>query len=253
MNNKSKKLGQYSLDNKKVEIIQLNNLLEEDEICKIIVSGMCTDSSSIISITNKRLIVIRKRVFSSEIFTDLYNLSDISKVVYDKGIMTTKLDIKINDELIKITNISSVYLDEILNALNGDNIVKLTKKENDKILKDVNEEVKRKEFERIMASNPTVSDKPKKVQTIKDEPKELSKRQQEKQYQKERLEQLKRDKVPYCPKCKSTSLTYENKKLSVGRAVTGGVLFGGVGAIVGGLSSKKGYVRCLKCGHRWKL
>ena len=253
MNNKSQKLGQYSLDNKKVEIIELNSLLEDDEICKIIVSGMCTDSSSIISITNKRLIIIRKRVFSSEIFKDLYNINDISKVVYDKGLITIKLYITINDKLVKITDISSVYLDEILNALNGDNIVKFTKKENDKILKDVNEEIKRKEFERIMASNPTVSDKPKKVQIIKDEPKELSKRQQKKQYEKERLEQLKRDKIPYCPKCKSTALTYTNKKLSVGRALTGGLLFGEGGAVLGGLSSKKGYVKCLNCGHKWKL
>lgn len=253
MNNKSQKLGQYSLDSKKVEIIELDNLLEDDEICKIIVSGMCTDSSSIISITNKRLIVIRKRVFSSEIFKDAYNLSDISKVVYEKGFITIKLDITINDTLVKITDISSIYLDEVLNALNEDNIVKLTKKENDKILKDVNEEVKRKEFERMMASNPSVSDKPKNVQVIKDESKELSKRQQKKQYEKERLQQLKRDKVPYCPKCHSTSLTYQNKKLSFGRAVTGGVLFGGVGAVVGGLSSKKGYIKCLNCGHKWKI
>ncbi|MCX0383451.1 hypothetical protein LI054_13955, partial [Clostridium perfringens] len=83
--------------------------------------------------------------------------------------------------------------------------------------------------------------------------KELSKRQAEKQYEKERLEQLKRDKIPYCPKCHSTSLTYQNKKLSIGRAVTGGGLLGGVGAVVGGLSSKKGYVKCLNCGHKWKL
>ena len=75
----------------------------------------------------------------------------------------------------------------------------------------------------------------------------------EKQYQKDRLEQLERDHIPYCPKCKSTSLTYENKKLSVGRAVVGGTLFGENGAILGGLTSKKGYVKCLNCGHRWKL
>lgn len=53
--------------------------------------------------------------------------------------------------------------------------------------------------------------------------------------------------------CKGTSLTYQNKKLSVGRAITGKILFGEEGAILGGLSSKKGYVKCLKCGHHWKL
>lgn len=88
---------------------------------------------------------------------------------------------------------------------------------------------------------------------INNKPKELSKRQAEKKYQKERIAQLKRDKIPYCPKCKSTALTYTNKKLSVGRALTGGLLFGEGGAVLGGLSSKKGYVKCLNCGHSWKL
>jgi ribosomal protein S27E len=82
----------------------------------------------------------------------------------------------------------------------------------------------------------------------------------EKQYQQERLEQLKRDHIPYCPKCKSTQITYVNKKLSLGRAITGGVVgslinpaAGGAGAVLGGLTSKKGKVKCLNCGHEWKL
>ncbi|HAT4263491.1 TPA: hypothetical protein I9064_000834 [Clostridium perfringens] len=252
MNNKSQKLVQYSLDNKKAEIVKLNNLLEDDETCKVIVSCIYSGELGIVSITDKRLIIIRKKMFSSDIFKNFYDINEITKVVYDKGFLSTKLDLTISDELVKITDVSSIYLDEVLNAFSGDNIVKLTKKENDKILKDVNEEVKRKEFERIMASNPTISKKPKSVQLVK-EPKELSKRQQKKQYEKERLEQLKRDKIPYCPKCHSTSLTYQNKKLSVGRAITGKILFGEEGAILGGLSSKKGYVKCLKCGHHWKL
>lgn len=88
----------------------------------------------------------------------------------------------------------------------------------------------------------------------------------EKQYQKDRIIQLKREHAPYCPKCKSTSLTYisKRKKLSLGRAVVGGavggVLTGGLGAAagatMGGLSSnkmKKGTIKCLNCGHTWKL
>lgn len=88
---------------------------------------------------------------------------------------------------------------------------------------------------------------------INEKPKELSKRQAEKKYQKDRIEQLKRDKIPYCPKCKSTSLTYQNKKLSIGRAFVGSFIGGDNGAILGGLSSKKGYVKCLNCGHQWKI
>lgn len=245
MSNKSQKLGQYSLDNRKSEIVELNKSMDDNEFCRVIVSGAYSKELSIISITNKRLIIIRKKLFSSNVLKDLYNIDDITKFVYDKGFATIKLEITINDELIKITNISSLYLDIILNCFNNENIVKLSKKENDKILKEVNEEIKRKEFERIMDSNPTIS----KTQSVK----VLSKNQQKKQYEKERLEQLKKEKIPYCPKCHSTVLTHQNKKLSVGRAVTGGVLFGGVGAVLGGLTSKKGYVKCLNCGYKWKL
>lgn len=82
---------------------------------------------------------------------------------------------------------------------------------------------------------------------------QLSKRQLEKQ----RIKELKEDHIPFCPKCHSTSLQYvENrKKLSLGRAVVGGALIGPAGAVLGGLTSKKykGKVKCLNCGHEWKL
>lgn len=93
-----------------------------------------------------------------------------------------------------------------------------------------------------------------------------SRKRLEKEYQKDRLQQIKRDHVPYCPKCHSTNLTYiaKRKRLSLGRAAVGGVvggaLTGGIGAAagatMGGLSSnkmKKGKVKCLNCGHEWKL
>lgn len=92
--------------------------------------------------------------------------------------------------------------------------------------------------------------------------KELEEERQEKQ----RIKQLKKSNVPYCPKCYSTNLVYtaKRKKLSLGRAAVGGVvggaLTGGIGAAagatMGGLSSnklKKGEVKCLNCGHTWKL
>lgn len=82
---------------------------------------------------------------------------------------------------------------------------------------------------------------------------------------KERIKQLKEQHIPYCPKCYSTQLTYveHRKKLSLGRAVVGGVIGGALtgglgaaaGATMGGLSSKKykGKVKCLNCGYTWKL
>lgn len=88
----------------------------------------------------------------------------------------------------------------------------------------------------------------------------LNEKAEKRQYEKERLQQLKRDKIPYCPKCKSTHLTHVNKKLSLGRTVVGGIIGGAVtgglgaaGATLGGLSSKDGKIKCLNCGHTWKL
>lgn len=88
-----------------------------------------------------------------------------------------------------------------------------------------------------------------------------SKRQEEK----ERLKQLKKDHVPYCPKCHSISIHYieKRKRLSMGRTIVGGAvgslvnpLGTAAGAMMGGLTSnkmKKGEVKCLNCGHAWKL
>lgn len=75
----------------------------------------------------------------------------------------------------------------------------------------------------------------------------------EAKYQYEREQELKRNHVAYCPKCKSENVTYVNKKLSIGRAVAGAVLAGDAGAILGGQSSKKGYCKCLNCGNTWKI
>lgn len=75
---------------------------------------------------------------------------------------------------------------------------------------------------------------------------------EKKNAEKERLMKLQREGVPYCPKCKSTSLTTTNKKLSVGRAAVGGVLLGGVGAVLGGLTSKKVKLFCMNCGYKFK-
>ena len=79
----------------------------------------------------------------------------------------------------------------------------------------------------------------------------LTKMEQKKE-EKERLLRLQKEGVPYCPKCKSTSLTTTNKKLSVGRAVVGGALLGGTGAVLGGLTSKKVELLCMNCGHKFK-
>ena len=59
-------------------------------------------------------------------------------------------------------------------------------------------------------------------------------------------------KIARCPKCHSTSISYQGK-ISYGRAAVGGFLAGGTGAVLGGLTGKKGYAVCLNCGKRWKV
>ncbi|EOU1691189.1 PH domain-containing protein [Clostridium perfringens] len=206
LNNKNK-LGKYSLESDKVEIIKIKEVLKDQEECLWFISSSVFNRIWIVSVTNMRLILVRKKL-NKELEIKSFFIDEINEIDVQKGSLLSKLVLKMNNANIEFSNVENLYLDKFLELLNTQ---------------------------------------------INTRPKELSKRQAEKQYEKERLEQLKRDKIPYCPKCHSTSLTYQNKKLSIGRAVTGGVLLGGVGAVVGGLSSKKGYVKCLNCGHKWKL
>ncbi|WP_148588996.1 PH domain-containing protein [Clostridium perfringens] len=206
LNNKNK-LGKYSLESDKVEIIKIKEVLKEQEECLWFISSSVFNRIWIVSVTNMRLILVRKKL-NKELEIKSFFIDEINEIDVQKGSLLSKLVLKMNNANIEFSNVENLYLDKFLELLNTQ---------------------------------------------INTRPKDLSKRQAEKQYEKERLEQLKRDKIPYCPKCHSTSLTYQNKKLSIGRAVTGGVLLGGVGAVVGGLSSKKGYVKCLNCGHKWKL
>lgn len=85
----------------------------------------------------------------------------------------------------------------------------------------------------------------------------IAKYKEDQQKERDRLEQLKKEHIPYCPHCHSTSITYieHRKKLSIGRAVVGGIVAGEAGAVLGGLTSKKvkGEVKCLNCGHTWKI
>lgn len=74
--------------------------------------------------------------------------------------------------------------------------------------------------------------------------------------EKERVATLDAQGIPYCPKCKSQSVQYveRRKQLSVGRAVVGSIA-GPLGAAVGAVTSnkRKGVIKCLKCGNEWKL
>ena len=94
---------------------------------------------------------------------------------------------------------------------------------------------------------------------------QLQAQQQAQQQEKQRIETLRQQGVPLCPKCNSQSIHYiENRKrLSLGRTVVGGAVgslanpFAAVaGAAMGGLTSnkqKKGTMKCLNCGYTWKI
>ena len=68
---------------------------------------------------------------------------------------------------------------------------------------------------------------------------------------------MKKEGTAHCPKCKSTSIQYveRRKRLSVGRSIVGSAVAGPLGAAVGAVTSKKykGFVKCLNCGHKWKM
>ncbi|WP_314971033.1 hypothetical protein [Peptostreptococcus stomatis] len=75
--------------------------------------------------------------------------------------------------------------------------------------------------------------------------------------QKEKIKEMKKNKIPFCPKCKSQSVQYveRRKLLSASRAVVGAVAFSVPGAVVGAVTSskRKGRMKCLNCGKEWKL
>lgn len=60
-----------------------------------------------------------------------------------------------------------------------------------------------------------------------------------------------------CPKCKGTNiqvLGQQKKGFSVGKAVVGGALTGGIGLLAGFAGKKGKYeVFCGDCGYRWKV
>ena len=76
--------------------------------------------------------------------------------------------------------------------------------------------------------------------------------QQKELAEKERLKQMDRDGVVYCPKCHSTSITANKKGFGAGKALVGAVAVGPLGLLAGGIGSGNVEVTCLKCGNKFK-
>ncbi|MCI6276838.1 MAG: hypothetical protein MR639_08875 [Clostridium sp.] len=92
-------------------------------------------------------------------------------------------------------------------------------------------EAQKKEFERIMASNPTVDTtaKPITINTVKT------------------------DNVVRCPKCGSLSITSQKKGFGLAKGAAGVLATGSAyGAIAAGIGKNKILITCLNCGYRWK-
>ena len=74
----------------------------------------------------------------------------------------------------------------------------------------------------------------------------------EKQELKDRIAQMDKDGIVYCPKCYSTNISANKRGFKFGRALVGGVLTLGVGVMAGAVGKNKIEVTCLKCGNTWK-
>lgn len=59
--------------------------------------------------------------------------------------------------------------------------------------------------------------------------------------------------APACAKCGSTSITYNKKGFSGGKAIIGAVAFAGVGLLAGLIGSNKIRATCIKCGNSWHV
>ena len=67
---------------------------------------------------------------------------------------------------------------------------------------------------------------------------------------KDKIKQMDKDGIVYCPKCYSTQVTANKKGFSIGKAAAGSLIAGGV--LLGAVGRNKIEVTCLKCGHKWK-
>lgn len=176
-------------------------------------------------------------VLGVKLYIPLYELSNVENVNNKLVIYTS--DDKYIFRIDKQFDFNKIY--NMLRNILGLECEKVSIKQN-KSPKQLEKERKKAEFERIMASCPEVEAKPIKSQN---------------DFERDKIKEYDRQGVPYCPKCKSVSIQYveRRKQLSLGRAVVGGALLGGVGAVLGGVTSKKvkGKLKCLKCGYEWKI
>jgi len=69
----------------------------------------------------------------------------------------------------------------------------------------------------------------------------------------QKLQHYKDNNIAYCPKCFSEQVSIQKKGFSVGKAIVGGALLGGVGLVGGAVGANKMELVCLKCGNQFKF
>lgn len=80
----------------------------------------------------------------------------------------------------------------------------------------------------------------------------MEQRKEDKAELNERIKQMDKDGIVYCPKCYSTNISANKRGFKMGRAIVAGTLTFGVGLLAGAAGKNKVEVTCLKCGHKWK-
>lgn len=96
--------------------------------------------------------------------------------------------------------------------------------------KEAEKQRKKELFEKIMASNPEVSQSPQRTPSYIPV----------------------KEKTVCCPKCGSTQLTANKKGVGLGKAAIGAFVAGPYGLVAGGIGKNKIIITCLNCGKQFK-
>lgn len=79
---------------------------------------------------------------------------------------------------------------------------------------------------------------------------QTKKQEEERQALRERIKQMDKEGIAYCPKCYSTSLSAHKKGFGIGKAIIGASI-NPLGLVAGNIGAKKVRVTCLKCGQQF--
>ena len=121
--NSKSKLGMYSLEDDKIEIIKIKDMLDDSEECMSLLNVIAFNNSWVIATTNIRLILVRKK-FNKELEIKTFNIEEIEDVEVQKGTFLTNMSLKICSENISFNNMASAYIDGFISALNKETVYK---------------------------------------------------------------------------------------------------------------------------------